>query len=92
MEYKDVAAAVEMPLNDFYDWMQSFEEDYIVVDETDEDTGEKYKSVVYTDGDEGVMVIGTSKEGRNGFSIQLVQCAYVEFTPNMMRKMLKELK
>lgn len=90
MEYKDVADAVGMTIESFYDWIQSFEEDYIVAIHTD-DEGVVHKSIVYTDGDDGVMIVSKSREGRDGLSIKLVGSTYVEFTPKTMLEIVTEL-
>jgi hypothetical protein len=91
-ECRRAAEMVGMSFQEFLDWSQSFEEDLIVLDEFDDETGDFYKKLIYTDGDEGVMILGPSQEGRNGISITLVGCSYVEITPNVMKKLLKEFK
>ena len=91
-ECRRAAEMVGMSFQEFLDWSQSFEEDLIVLDKFDVETGDFYKKLIYTDGDEGVMIFSSSQEGRDGISVSLVGCSYVEISPKMMKKMLKEFK
>jgi hypothetical protein len=89
--FEEVADVMQMHYDDFLDWIHSFKANYSHIYDVDWDTGEETTKIVYTDGDEGVMLVEKSSES-NGLCIQLVGCSYVEIPPKLLSEIMKELK
>ena len=87
-----VAKQFNMTVQDMLDWAQDMQPSYKVIVEEDTDDGEtmEFIKVLYTDGDDGMMLF--SENGSDDeVQIEMSSC-YVEIAPKFMIKIMKEFK
>ena len=95
IEYREAEQITGKKGQELFDWMQSFSEDYIIKKEIIKDGEDVFTSVkvVYTDGDDGLMIFSSGSEifDDDGVSVSVIG-GYCDISYETMQNIMLEME
>ena len=89
-DYAKVAKALKIPVEDVYEWCQSFKSDYKIIKATNEN---EPTFLLYTDGDDGMMVMYHCGEVHEEGGVKMeLSSRYVDIHQDTLLAMLDEFR